>query len=71
MLLNCGVGEDLRVPWTTRSNQSILREISPEYSLEELLLILKVQYFGHLMQRTDLLEKILILVKIEGGRRRG
>ena len=71
MLLNCGVGEDLRVPWTTRSNQSILREISPEYSLEELLLILKVQYFGHLMQRTDLLEKTLMLGKIEVRRRRG
>ena len=70
MLLNCGVGEDLRVPWTARRwNQSILREISPEYSLEELLLILKVQYFGHLMQRTDLLEKTLMLGKIEGGRR--
>ena len=68
MLLNCGVGEDLRVPWTTRSNQSILREISPEYSLEELLLILKVQYFGHLMQRTDLLEKTLMLGKKVGGK---
>ena len=71
MLLNCGVGEDLRVPWTTRSNQSILREISPEYSLEELLLILKVQYFGHLMQRTDLLEKTLMLGKIEVRKKRG
>ena len=71
MLLNCGVGEDLRVPWTTRSNQSILREISPEYSLEELLLILKVQYFGHLMQRTDLLEKTLMLGKIKVRKKRG
>ena len=70
MLLNCGVGEDLRVPWTARrSNQSILKEISPEYSLEALKL--KLQYFGHLMQRTDSLKKILILGKIEGGRRRG
>ena len=67
MLLNCGVGEDLRVPWTTRSNQSILREISPEYSLEELLLILKVQYFGHLMQRTDSFEKTLMLGKMKAG----
>ena len=50
MLLNCGVGGDLRVPWTARrSNQSILKEISPEYSLEELMLKLKIQYFGHLM----------------------
>ena len=49
MLLNCGVGEDLRVPWTARSNQSILKEISPEYSLEGLMLKLKLQYFGHLM----------------------
>ena len=62
----------LRVPWTARrSNQSILKEISPEYSLEVLMLKLKLQYFGHLMQRTDLLEKILILGKIEGRRRRG
>ena len=62
----------LRVPWTARiSNQSILKEISPEYSLEELMLKLKLQYFGHLIQRTDLLEKIPILGKIEGGRRRG
>ena len=72
MLLNCGVGEDLRVPWTARrSNQSILKEISPEYSLEELMLKLKLQNFGHLMQRTDSLEKPLMLGKIEGGRRRG
>ena len=62
----------LRVPWTARrSNQSILKEISPEYSFEGLMLKLKLQYFGHLMQRTDLLEKILMLGKIEGGRRRG
>ena len=61
-----------RVSWTTRrSNQSILREISPEYSLEGLMLKLKLQYFGHLMQRTDSLEKTLMLGKIEGRRRRG
>ena len=62
----------LRVPWTARrSNQSILKEISPEYSLEGLMLKLKLQYFGHLMQRTDSFEKTLMLGKIEGGRRRG
>ena len=62
----------LRVPWTARrSNQSILKEISPEYSLEGLVLKLKLQYFGHLMQRTNSLEKALMLGKIEGGRRRG
>ena len=61
----------MRVPWTARSNQSILKEISPEYSLEGLMLKLKLQYFVHLMQRTDSLEKTLILEKIEGGRRRG
>ena len=62
----------MRVPWTAkRSNQSILEEISPEYSLEGLMLKLKLQYFGHLMQRTDWLEKTLILGKIEGRRRRG
>ena len=62
----------LRVPWTARrSNQSILKEISPEYSLESLMLKLKLQYFGHLMQRTDSLEKTLMLGKIEGRRRRG
>ena len=62
----------LRVPWTARrSNQSILKEISPEYSLEGLMLKLKLQYFGHLMWRTDSLEKTLILGKIEGWRRRG
>ena len=62
----------LRVPWTTRrSNQSILKEISPEYTLEGLMLKLKLQYFGHLMQRSKSLEKTLMLGKIEGGRRRG
>ena len=62
----------LRVPWTARrSNQSILKEISPEYSLEGLILKLKLQFFGHLMRRTDSLEKTLMLGKIEGGRRRG
>ena len=62
----------LRVPWTARrSNQSILKEISPEYSLEGLMLMLKLQYFGHLMRRTDSLEKTLMLGKIEGRRRRG
>ena len=61
----------MRVPWTARrSNQSILKEISPEYSLEGLMLKLKLQYFGHLMQRTDSLEKTLMLRKIEGERRR-
>ena len=69
MLLNCSVGEDLRVPWTARrSNQSIQKEISPEYSLERLMLKLKLQYFGYLMWRTDSLEKTLMLGKIEGGR---
>ena len=62
----------MRVPWTARrSNQSILKEISPEYSLEGLMLKVKLQYFGHLMLRNDSLEKILMLGKIEGGRRRG
>ena len=62
----------LRVPWTARrSNQSILKEISPDYSLEGLMLKLKLQYFGHLMGRTDSLEKTLMLGKIEGRRRRG
>ena len=62
----------LRVPWTAqRSNQSILKEISPEYSLEGLMLKVKLQYFGHLMRRTDSWEKTLMLGKIEGGRRRG
>ena len=71
MLLNCGVGEDSWVPWTVRrSNQSILKEISPEYSLEGLMLKLNLQYFGHLMVRADSLEKTLMLGKIEGRRRR-
>ena len=62
----------MRVSWTARrSNQSILKEISPEYSLEGLMLKLKLQYFGHLMRRTDSFEKTLMLGKIEGGRRRG
>ena len=61
----------MRIPWTARSNQSILTEISPEYSLEGLMLKLKLQYFGHLMRRTDLLEKTLMLGKIESRRRRG
>ena len=62
----------MRLPWTARrSNQSILKEISPEYSLEVLMLKLKLQYFGHLMQRTDSLEKTLMLGKIEGRKRRG
>ena len=66
MLLNCGAGEDsFRVPWTARrSNQSILKEMNPEYSLEGLMLKLKLQYFGHLMQRADSLEKALMLGKI-------
>ena len=61
----------MRVPWIARSNQSILKEISSEYSLEGLTLNLKLQYFGHLMRRTDFLEKTLMLGKIEGRRRRG
>ena len=62
----------MRVPWTARrSNQSILKEINPEYSLEVLILELKLQYFGHMMQRADSLEKTLMLGKIEGRRRRG
>ena len=70
---NCGAGKRLlRVPWTARrSNQSILKEINPEYSLEELMLKLKLQYFGHLRWRADTLEGILMLGKIEGRRRRG
>ena len=72
MLLNCGVGED---SWESLglqgSNQSILKEISLEYSLKGLILKLKLQYFGHLMQRTDSFEKTLMMGKIEGGRRRG
>ena len=70
--MNCGVEEDSRIPWTARrSNQSILKEISPENSLEGLMLKLKHQYFGHLMRRTDSFEKTLMLGKIEGRRRRG
>ena len=72
MLLNCGVGEDLRVPWTARrSNQSILKEISPGYPLEGLMLNLKLQYFGHFMQSLDSLEKTLMLGGIGCRRRRG
>ena len=68
MLLNCGVGED---SWAARrSKQSILREINLEYSLEGLMLKLKLQYFGHLMRRADSFEKTLMLGKIKGGRRR-
>ena len=70
MPLKCGIGEDLRVPWTTRrSNQSILKEIDPEYSLEGLMLKLKLQYFGHLIQRANSLEKALMLGKTERSRR--
>ena len=70
--LNCSVGEDLRVPWTARiSNQSILKEISLECSLEGLMLKLKLQYFGHLMWWADSLEKTLMLGKIKGRRKRG
>ena len=69
MLLNCGVGEDLRVAWTVRlCNQFILKEISPEYSLEGLMLKLKLQCVGSLLRRTDSLEKTLMLGKIEGRR---
>ena len=73
ILLNCDVWRIiLRVPWTAkRPNQSILKEISPAYSLEGLMLKLKLQYFGHLMRRTDSFEKTLMLGKIEGRRRRG
>ena len=72
MLLNCGVEEDLRAPWAARRpNQSILKEISPRCSLEGLMSKLKLQYFGHLMQRADSFEKTLMLGKIEGRRRRG
>ena len=70
MLLTCGVGEDLRVPWTARrSNQSILKETCPGCSLAGLMLKLILQYFGHLMQRADSLEKTLMLGRIEGRRR--
>ena len=68
---NCVAGEDLRVPWQARSNQSILKEINPKYSLEGLILKLKLQYFHHLMRRADPLEKTLMLGKIQGRRRRG
>ena len=72
MLLNCGVGEDSRVPWIARrSNQSILKEINPGISLGGMMLKLKRQYFGHLMQRVDSLEKTLMLGGIGGRRRRG
>ena len=72
MLLNCGVGEDLRVPWTARrSNQSILKEISPGISLEGMILKLKLQSFGHLMRRVDSLEKTLMLGGIRGRTGRG
>ena len=71
MLLNCGVGEDSRVSCARRSSQPILKEISPGISLEGMMLKLKFQYFGHLMQRVDSLEKTLILEGIGGRRRRG
>ena len=72
MLSNCVGADFLRVPWTARRpNQSILKEINPEYSLDGLMLKLKLQYFGHLMGRANSLEKILMLGKIEGRRRRG
>ena len=72
MILIYGVGEDSRVSWTAvRSNQSILKENNPEYSLEGLMLKLKLQYFGHLMRRADSFEKTLMLGKIEGRRKRG
>ena len=71
MLSNCDAGEDSRVSWTARSNQSIVEEINPEYSLEGLMLKLKLQNFDHLMQRADSLEKTLMLGKIEDKRTRG
>ena len=72
MLLNCGVGGLLRVPWTARrSNQSILKEISPGCSLEGVMLKLTLQHFGHVMQKVESFEKTLMLVKIEGRGRRG
>ena len=72
MPLNCGIGEDLRIPWTSRrSNQSILKEISSEYSLEGLMVKLKFQYFSHLMWRIDSFKKSLMLGKIESRGRRG
>ena len=72
MLLNCDIGELLRIPWTTRrSNQFILKEINPEYPLEGLIVRLKLQYSGHLMQTVNSLEKTLMLGKIVGRRKRG
>ena len=72
MLLNCGLKKTLEVPWIARrSNQSIVKETSLEYSLERLMLKLKLQYFGHLMGRTDSCEKTLMMGKIEGRGRRG
>ena len=72
ILLNCGVVEDLEVPWTARrSNKSTLKEIDPEYPLEALMLKLKLPYFCHLLERTDLLEKTQMLGKIEGRKTRG
>ena len=72
MFSKCGAGKDSRISWTARrSNQSILREINREYSLKELMLKLKLQYFGHLIGRADALEKTLMLGKIEGKRRKG
>ena len=72
MLLNCGVGEDLRVPWTARRcNRLILKETSLEYSLEGLMLKLKLQCFGHLVGKTGSFEKTLMLGNIEGGKREG
>ena len=72
MLLNCGAGGLLKVPWAARrSNQSILKKINLEYSLEGLMLKLKLQYFGHLMHRASSLEKTLMLGKVEGRKRRG
>ena len=72
MLSNCGARENLRVPWTARrSSQLILKEINPEYSLQGLMLKLRLQYFGHLMQRANSLEKTLTVGKIKGRRRRG
>ena len=71
ILSNCGVGENFENPLDSKKIQSILKEISPEYSLEGLMLKLKLQNFGHLMQRADSLEKTLMLGKIEGRRRRG
>ena len=72
MLLNCGVGEGSRVAWTARrSNQSNVKEINLEYSLKGLMLKLKLQSFGHLMQRNDSLEKTMMLGKVKGKRRRG